>query len=197
MRKLPKAVLAGMACLVVAGTAVAASRDMHSMNVSMPDGTVAHILYHGDVAPRVSLDPARTEMPVLKGFDWPLTSFDRLSAELDRQATIMFRQAADLSKAPWRDGGTLQNPASISSPHGALMEYYESTTTTSDGSCTRTVQMTSNGPNRAPKVNASVSGNCPTDGRQQEPATSASWSSTATSGGPPRVSGVPVPSGRT
>lgn len=174
MRKLPEAVLAGIASLVVAGTAVAASRDMHSMNVSMPDGTVAHILYHGDVAPKVRLEPAQTEMPVLKGFDWPLSSFDRLSAELDRQATLMFRQAAELSKVPWQDGSTLQNLASVNGLPGGSMDYYEATTTTTNGSCTRTVHMTSTGPNQAPKVNASVSGNCATDSRQREPAISAS-----------------------
>ena len=197
MRKLPEAVLAGIASLVVAGTAVAAARDVHSVNVSMPDGAVVHILYHADVAPKVRLEPAKTWMPVLMGFDWPLSYFDRLSAEMDRQATLMSRQSAELSQRPWQDGETLRNLASANSLPGGSLDYYESTTTTSNGSCTRTVHMTSTGPNQAPKVNTSVSGNCPTDSWKREPATGAAWPSPARHGGPPQLSGVPIPSQQT
>ena len=197
MRKRPAAVLAGIASLVVAGAAVAASSDIHSMNVSMPDGSVAHILYHGDVAPKVRFEPARTELPVLKGFDWPLSSFDRLSAELDRQATMTFRQAAELAQRPWQDGKTLQSIASVNGLPGGSVEYYETTTTTSNGSCTRTVHTISTGPNQPPKVNASFSGNCATESRRREPASSASWPSSSTPGGQPQPSTASMPSQRT
>jgi hypothetical protein len=197
MRKGPAVVLAGIASLVVAGAAVAASRDIHSMNVSMPDGSVAHILYHGDVAPKVRLELAPTEMPVLKGFDWPLSSFDRLSAELDRQATMMFRQAAELSQRPWQDGKTVQSLASINGLPDGAVEYYETITTTSNGSCTRTVHTTSTGQNQPPKVNASFSGNCATDSQRREPATSASWPSSSTPGGQPQPFTASIASRRT
>ena len=174
MVKLPTAVLAGIAGLAVAGAAVAASRDLHSLNVSMPDGSVAHILYHGDVAPQVRLERPTTDKLILRGLDWPLTSFDRLSAELDRQASLMFYQAAALANEKGRNGAVAPRLASFTKLPNGANAYYESITTTSDGACTRTVHTTSTGPHQAPKVITSLSGNCATGSGQPGGPTDAS-----------------------
>jgi len=50
MRKLPQAALAVAALL-----AVAAANRPHSMDVTLANGTVAHIYYVGQIAPRVVL----------------------------------------------------------------------------------------------------------------------------------------------
>jgi hypothetical protein len=159
MRKLRTTVLAGIAAAAVAGTAIAASRDVHTLNVLMPDGSVAHVIYHGDVAPQVRLEAARNPAPVHIGLSWPLSYFDRLSAELDRQADLIFNQAAAFADPPWERNGALNLASLKSLPRGAA-EYYEATTSTDNGSCIRIVQMTSDGSNRAPKVSTKLSGTC-------------------------------------
>ena len=60
MRKIRTAVFAGIAALTAAGTAVAATADTRVVNVGLPDGSVARIEYHGDVAPKVALAPRRS-----------------------------------------------------------------------------------------------------------------------------------------
>ena len=55
MNKLPA--LAGIAAAAIAGTAIAAGSKSHVMNVPLPDGSVAHIQYVGDVAPKVTVEP--------------------------------------------------------------------------------------------------------------------------------------------
>ena len=48
-----------MAAAAIAGTAIAANSETHVMNVSLPDGSVAHVQYVGDVAPKVTVEPGR------------------------------------------------------------------------------------------------------------------------------------------
>ena len=57
--KLPALALAGMAAAAIAGTAIAADPATHVMNVQLPDGSVAHVQYVGDVAPKVTVEPRR------------------------------------------------------------------------------------------------------------------------------------------
>jgi hypothetical protein len=51
--------VAGIAAAAIAGTAIAASSKTHVMNVLLPDGSVAHVEYVGDVAPKVIVEPSR------------------------------------------------------------------------------------------------------------------------------------------
>ncbi|GAC1580473.1 MAG: hypothetical protein NVS3B5_14110 [Sphingomicrobium sp.] len=161
MPKLPTAILAGVAGLAMAGTAFAASRAVHSLNIELPGDSVAHIIYFGEVSPQITLQPVKTEVPILTGLDWPLSSFDRLSAELNRQATLMFYQAAALANETAPVGMVPKLTSLNKLPTGATT-YYESTTTTSDGACTRTIHTTSTGSNQPLKVSTSLSGNCAT-----------------------------------
>ena len=57
--KLAAILLAGAAA-AIAGTALAATSNSHVMNVSLPDGSVAHVEYVGSVPPKVTVaGPAR------------------------------------------------------------------------------------------------------------------------------------------
>ena len=58
MRFARTTILAGGAAMLLAGTAAYAADKLHTMNVSLPDGSVAQIEYSGDVAPKVSVVPA-------------------------------------------------------------------------------------------------------------------------------------------
>jgi hypothetical protein len=43
------------AAAAIAGTALAATRNSHVMNVALPDGSVARVEYVGNVAPKVTV----------------------------------------------------------------------------------------------------------------------------------------------
>jgi hypothetical protein len=160
MRKLRTAVLAGCAAVVAVGTAVAASHDTHALRIAMPDGSIARIEYQGDVAPRVTLAPA-TPVALFEPFDSaPFAAFDRVAAQIDRDMDAMIRQTATLSAAPsLTPDGTLDMAAFGKLPAGT-MHYSFVSTSTGNGTCNRTVQMTSYGVNQQPKVVQTSSGDC-------------------------------------
>jgi hypothetical protein len=159
VRKLPAIALAGVAAVTLAGTAVAASRNNHVMNVPLPDGSTARVEYAGDVAPKVTVEPAR---PVAFG-DWaPLPSFagfDRMIEQMNRETQAMLRQAQQMARQPVAPGATPYVASLGNAPAGVT-----STTVVSysngSSTCTRTTETVSQGPGRPPKVTSSVSGNC-------------------------------------
>jgi hypothetical protein len=170
MRLTRKAVLAGIASLAVAGAALAAEAPrFHTMTVNLPDGAVAHVRYSGDVAPTVTVDPAPARafdsLGLFDGFDpAPFAALDRIAAEMDRQAAVMLRQArVGAAGAPGFDliaaGGL---PASAAG-------YSFVSQTTSDGSCTRSVEMTKAGPNAKPNIVTHESGDCDNGGAAPRP----------------------------
>ena len=161
MRKLPAVALTGMAAAALAGTAIAASPKTHVMNVALPDGSVAHVQYVGDVVPKVTIEPGQ-----FAGLDsaWamPMPSFagfDRMMADIQRQSEQMIRQAQELAKHP---GATGAQPYIAS--YGNLPAGETSTTVVSvsngESTCTRTTEVVSQGAGKAPKVTSSVSGQC-------------------------------------
>jgi hypothetical protein len=77
MRFARPTILAGGAALLLAGTAAAAAEKLHTMNVALPDGSVAQIDYTGDVAPRISVQPVDA-IPV--AFVNPFAELDRVAA---------------------------------------------------------------------------------------------------------------------
>jgi hypothetical protein len=164
VRKLPAAAC-GIA-VALAGTAYAASPKSHVMNVPLPDGSVARVEYVGDVAPKVTVAPApmaeagapwavggwaMPAMPSFAGFDRMISEMNRRSQEIARQASEMARQASS---------GAAPYVASF----GNLPAGQTSTTRVSYSnggkSCTRTTEVVSQGPGKAPKVTTSVTGEC-------------------------------------
>jgi hypothetical protein len=150
--------LAGAVSAALAGTAIAAKPQTHVMEVPLPDGSVAHIEYVGDVAPKVTVAPR----PFAAG-DWAMpfpsfAGFDRMMAELQRQAQERTRQAQRIARqAP---GGAAPYIAAYGdTPAGATSTSVVSVSN-GGGTCTRTTEVVSQGPGKPPKVTSTVSGNC-------------------------------------
>ena len=151
MRNAYAIVLAGLGAAAIAGAAVAASRDTHTMNVPLPDGSTARVEYVGDVAPKVTVTPA----PVS-----PFGLFDRSMFDFQRQIDTMIHQVDALSRVPAPiAGGDIDLAAYGNAPEGSSSVTIVST---SNGSktCMRTTEVTSQGASKPPKVLTTVSGDC-------------------------------------
>ena len=150
MRKLHLSLIAAAAALT-AGVALAAERA-HVLNVSLPDGSIAQIEYHGDVAPRVVLAPAA--IPVADHtFADPFAEMDHVFAAMAAQHEAMLREVAamqqNLATSP-----VVQTAGKA--PNG--MAWHMVSTTTSANGCTQTVEWSATG--AQPQVTKASSGNC-------------------------------------
>jgi len=155
--KLSLIALAGLGAAAAAGTALAAARPQtHVMTVPLADGSSVRVEYVGDVAPRVTFAPA----PVDGWAMGPMPSFaglDRLIAEMNRQAAEMMRQAQQIARQPGATGVAPYVAALGNSP-AAATSY--SVTTATNGACTRTTEIVSQGEGKPPRVTSKVSGDC-------------------------------------
>lgn len=159
MRLMSKFALAGAAACALAGTAYAADHAIHRMNVALPDGSVAQVLYAGDVAPKVEFVPVEESVMPVALLDSPFADFDRMFAALDQQAAAMMQQAATLPAAPVGPNGKIDQAALKNMPAGTVSYSYYSTST-GNGGCTQSYQMTSYGNGAQPKVVSQTSGDC-------------------------------------
>lgn len=162
MRKIRAAVLAGVAAVAAMGTALAASHNDHVMKLDLPDGTVARIEYQGDVAPKVTFVRNSDTAPIAwldPSGSAPFMLFDRIAAALDRQSDMVMPQVHALPLPVVADHGKLDFTALRSLPPGVVR--YSFVSTTDDGrTCSRSVQVTSLGSGRQPKVVSNSSGDC-------------------------------------
>lgn len=157
LKKLPFA-LAGIA-VALAGAAYAADRNIHVINVNLPDGAVARVEYVGDVPPKVTIAPApfasdARQVTLAPGF----AGFDQMMEQMDRQTAAMMSQVDRLAHQPIAAPGL--NVVSFGSlPPGANSVTIE---TVSNGgrTCTRRTEVVSQGPGKAPKVISNASGDC-------------------------------------
>jgi hypothetical protein len=161
VRKLPAFAFAGVAAAALAGTAFAAAPKTHSMDVPLPDGSVAHIEYVGNAAPKVTVAPrpfadAGPGMPWMMDFP-SFAGFDRMIEEMHRRSEEMMRQAQQMAHRP---GGA----APYIAAYGDLPAGGTSTTVVSVSdngkTCTRTTEVVSQGPGKPPKVTSDASGQC-------------------------------------
>lgn len=146
--------LIGAVAATVAGTAFAANRNSHVMNVPLPDGVVARVEYIGDVPPKVTVAPAPLSgdfwmggLPIFANFDYMFEQMDRQMREIQQMA----RQPAGVPRMNVASYGNL--PAGADSV---------SVVTISNGgsTCTQTTEVVSQGPGKPPKVTTNASGNC-------------------------------------
>jgi hypothetical protein len=161
MRKLHAALLAAGGAALVAGTAYAAGK-INTMNVALPDGSIAQISYEGNVAPRVAI------VPVEAAANDPFAEIERMSAMMRARHEAMMRQVAEMQQRARQqirvaqqggDGGQPgQIVVSTNAPAGSYS--FTSVTTTSAGGCTETVQYSSDGSGAEPKVTRASSGDC-------------------------------------
>jgi len=160
VRKLPAFALTAVAAAALAGSAVAAAPKSHVMNVPLPDGSVAHIEYVGDVAPKVKIDPRPMADAAAGAWEMPFPSFagfDRMIEQMQRQSQEMIRQAQAVAHQP-------AGAAPYIASYGNLPAGGTSTTVVSvsngGATCTRTTEVVSQGPGKPPKVTSNVSGQC-------------------------------------
>lgn len=161
MRRVPAFAFLGVAAAALAGTAVAAVPKTHVMNVSLPDGSVAHVEYVGNVAPKVTIAPPRMDADgddMAMAFPFPsFAGFDRMMQQIDRQTQQMMRQAQEIAHRP-------AGAAPYIASYGNLPAGGTSTTVVSvsngGATCTRTTEVVSQGAGKPPKVTSSVTGQC-------------------------------------
>ena len=133
--------------------------------VNLPDGLIARIEYHGNVAPKVTVERRSPELAAAKSpaVGIPFSTLERASADMDRQLDAMFRQVRMLDALP-ADNEALMNWTSAQTlPAGATSYRYVAAMNGKDF-CARSVEITSDGPNRKPKGISSTSGDCGTVG---------------------------------
>jgi hypothetical protein len=157
MRFARPTILAGGAALLLAGTAAAAAEKLHTMNVAMPDGSVAQIEYTGDVAPKVSVLPVDA-IPV--AFVDPFAELDRVTAYMEAQHRAMMQQVAAMEKAAAAAGSGAPGQLTLVGNLPAGAHYTFVSTTTDANGCTQTVQYSSDGGSAQPKVTRTSAGNC-------------------------------------
>jgi hypothetical protein len=129
------------------------------MDVPLPDGSIVHIQYHGDVAPKVTVGPgavgemggmwAPMGMPIPQVIAIPDVS--RIMAQMDEEMARMQQHSA---RAPGMNIASFGNmPAGASSV---------SVYTVSNGgrTCTQTTEVVSQGEGKSPKVTTRTSGEC-------------------------------------
>ena len=165
MRTIPTLLVSGTAVLALAGAAAAAGHLESRPNVltiQLPDGAVAQIHYAGKVAPQVVVAPAGAAAmaPIgLPAADAPFALLDRISAQMDREMAQMSAQARALEALPLVAPGQLQRTEFANLPAGASSYSFVSTFS-GGGVCSRSVEITAQGPGRQPKVVSSSSGDC-------------------------------------
>lgn len=165
MRTHTIALLSGIAALALAGSvALGASKhsDTHEMTIRLADGTVEHIQYTGNVAPRIVIgsDPFTEVWPGAAAF-WSVPSFsalDRISAEMDRSMEELMRRTEALVRAPLPDAGAINQAALRDLPSGS--SYSMTAMSNGKGVCTRTVQVTASANGGKPQVVSHSYGSC-------------------------------------
>lgn len=162
MRTLSKLGLAAICAAGVAGTAAAAARNAHVMNVALPDGSVAHVEYVGDVAPKVIVAPAS---PIAwSGFaapvDLPMNGFDAMFAQMDREMAATMRQIDQIARQPIAAGAHGANLAAYGSAPEGSSSYSVVTVSENGRECSRSTEVIGQGAGKAPKVVSKVSGDC-------------------------------------
>ena len=120
---------------------------------------VAHITYVGEVAPKVSIDPR----PLAYGQpDWGMpfpsfAGFDRMIQEMNRRTEQMMRQAQQMTVHP---GVAAPYIASYSNLPAGQTSTTVVSVSNGGATCTRSTEVVSQGPSKAPKVTSSVTGQC-------------------------------------
>lgn len=186
MRRSRLALAAGLVGLAVAGTAMAATAEMHTMNVELPNGGVAHISYVGDTAPQVSVAPISMQEAALADDEMfaPFAEMERISAMMERQHQMMMQRVALMQQAAQQNmqnalasGQAQQGMVMTGSlPAGSSVHYSFTSYSSGNGGCTQSVQWSSDGSDKQPQVIRTSSGACdaaPAAGQSSVIATSA------------------------
>lgn len=162
MQKFQIAALTGIAALTVAGLALVVGQDTRMIEVDLPNGAIARIEYQGGLAPQVSVAPTLNLMPT--GFtdlsaNSAFAAFERIESDLHRQAELMMQDMDVSDVVPIGNASQLDLNSAAKLPAGTV-HYSFVSTSTKNGTCTRSVEVTSDGTNASPKVVSHTSGSC-------------------------------------
>ena len=175
--KLPKLLLATAALVAIAAatSTVAANPKalQHEMTVSLPNGASAHILYTGNVPPKVTISDRPEAVGWEPDFFAPDSTFDeldRISAQMDRVWENFDRQMAQFAASPvFGPSDNLATLAASGKLPPGVKGYSFVSTFTSNGTCTKVTKVTS-GPDAQPQVVSQVSGECGNNSKSRNPA---------------------------
>lgn len=161
MRKLPTALLAAAGVALAAGAAQASER-MKTVQVALPDGSVAQIRYSGDVAPRVAVVPVEARRVI--AYD-PFAEMRQISAIMQARHEAMMRQMAELqqrARAAAAAGEVAPGQVLVRGtlPAGTSYSYTMVSSSNAAGGCTQVVEYRSDGSGAQPKVTRTSSGDC-------------------------------------
>lgn len=156
--KLRTTLLAG-ALFVAAGGAAYAAGKMKTETVDLGNGSVAHIQYVGDVAPKVTVVPVEARRVTVVD---PFAEMDAMFAQMEARHQQMMQQVAEMQRQAAASGVQPgQVMVSTNVPAGGNYRYTVVTSTSSNGkSCTQTVEYSSDGKSAEPRVTRASSGDC-------------------------------------
>jgi len=157
MPKLRTALIAGAATLLFAGVAVAATAKFHTMQVSLPDGSVARITYAGDVAPKVAVEPVDAQAAAYVD---PFAAMERDMALVQQRHAEVMRQIAAMQQQAAAQAQSGQVVVTGNMPAGSSYSYSMVSSSNGNGSCTQTVEWRSDGSGKQPQVTRASSGDC-------------------------------------
>jgi type IV secretory pathway protease TraF len=156
MMKTISTLVLGAIGLGLAGTALASANDLHTMKVALPDGSVALVQYHGDVAPQIQV-----AQPVVSVEDfWPFADMSAQMAQLEAQSRAMMAQAAAMQReAAAHPGQSVTVVSDDKAPSGFSSWTSVTTISNGKGTCTQTTSMRSDGTGK-PQMTQASSGDC-------------------------------------
>lgn len=162
MKVISKAVLAGIGALALGGTAVAAAPDSKVIRVTYPDGSVQHIRYRGDIAPKIVRVPVHRSIFPAMSLRQEMIRFDRIMAAMDRRMDLMMRRAARLTANASNGQQRVRFVSGEALPPGTVS--YSFVSTTSGGkTCSRSVRVVAADPDQPARVERASSGDCAVD----------------------------------
>lgn len=161
MRTVQKMFWAGLAAVALAGSAGVALANgpaLHTMTLHLPDGATAQIQYSGKVPPKVTFGTT----PLMAGFYGPQSPFamlDRIAADMNQEMSALMGQAGATAGPLWTPEPMFDMNLDKAPP--GITQYSTVTTMSGDGHvCTRSMEITSTGKGRHPKVVSHTSGDC-------------------------------------
>jgi hypothetical protein len=153
--------IAGAATLLFAGAAVAATAELHTMQVNLPDGSVAQITYVGDTAPKVAIEPVDGQAAAYLD---PFAAMDRDFARMSAMMEAQRQQAMQQVAAMQQQAAAGAQPGKVfiagTMPQGTSYSYTVVSSSNGQGSCTQSVELRSDGAGKEPQVTRASSGDC-------------------------------------
>lgn len=162
MPRLRTALLACGLTALAAGTAFAATRDLHQARFDLPDGGVMYLTYAGDVAPTVRAVPfSHGDAPFTEAADEdavaPLAQLELMAQAMERQSDALFQHMIAMRDDAPASGDDSTILVSGNVPAG-VVQYQR--VSTSDGSCTQSIEWRSDGSGSQPQMIRTSSGQC-------------------------------------